>query len=154
MSTNITLKIAEVLSLEEMFLVLVESINIQRVESTDQNIHAMFDGGDVGIRKASDMTQQFCDEMYGVKAQTVIDFGVDRFTPYATSYGNILDGVIALVKATHKDAIAAIEDRPFLRRLNGKITLYNEGGLFDANVRPQWLPKFDFEHTLKQVFER
>jgi hypothetical protein len=154
MSISITLKVAEVLSLEEMTKILIDRINMERVQTADHIIHGAFEGGNVAILKASEMTQQLCDEMYGVKPQTVIDFGVDKFAPYAVSYGNIFDGIIALVKVTHQDAIASEEDRPFLRRLNGQITLYNNGGLFDANVVPQWRPKFDFEHAFKELFER
>lgn len=154
MSTNITLKVADEMSLKEVKLILIRKINMQPAEITDSRISGVFDGGDVGIYYPDQRSQQLCDEMYGVIPKTVINFGVDRRSTYSVSYGNILDGIIALVKTTHKDAIAAVEDRPFLRRLNGQITLYNNEGLFDASVVPQWRPRFDFEHAFKEKFER
>lgn len=154
MSISITLKIAEPISLEKLASMLDERIGLQITERSDEIIGGVFEGGDVSILKASPMTQRSCHEMYDVKAQTVVDFGVDKFSPYDVSYGNILKGVIALVKATQADAIAAVEGRPFLRRINGKVTLYNHGGLFAAEVRPQWRELFDFDHALQERFER
>lgn len=154
MSTDIRLDVVDALQLKEAALILIDRINMNPVETNDRIIHGIFPGGSVSISNPTARSKQLCNELYGVTPQSGISFHVDKFAPYELSYGNILDGLIALVKATHKDAIAAVEDRPFLRRLNGQITLYNNGGLFDANVIPQWRSKFEFEHAFKEEFIR
>lgn len=154
MSIDIHLKFADDMALKDAALILIERMHMTVVEDTDRIIQGVFKGGNVGVRKADARDQDLCDGLYGVIPKTIASFNVDKFAPYAVSYGNILDGILALVKATKGNAIAAVEDRPFLRRLNGQVTLYNTGGLFDSNVVPQWRPKFDFECAFKEQFER
>jgi hypothetical protein len=154
MSIDFHLDVVDKIPLKEAALILINRIDMKPFETTDRMIQGAFCGGSASVFYFSERSKYLCHELYGVTPQTGISFRVDKFAPYAVSYGNIFDGIIALVKVTHQDAIAAIEDRPFLRRLNGQITLYNNGGLFDANVVPQWRPKFDFEHAFKELFER
>lgn len=154
MSISIILCLDEQIMREKLWFTLADCIRIGHTKGWPGMIRGSFRGGDVAIYHPDERPECLYDVMYAVKAKTLVSFGVDKFAPYTDSYGNILRGVVALVKATQADAIAAVEGRPFLRRIDGRVTLYNEGGLFDPHARLQWRPLFDFDHTLQERFER
>lgn len=154
MSIDIHLIVEDRIPVHELALVLTRCIGMTPSEKYEDQIQGRFDGGSVTISHISEMLQKLYHEMYGITPKTSVSFHVDKFAPYETSYGNSLLGINALLKAACKDAFAAVEDRPFLRRINGNVTLYNEGGLFSDDAPPHWRPVFDIEHEFKERFER
>ncbi len=154
MSIDIHLNVEDRIPMNELALVLTSCIGMMTIEKGESQIQGRFEGGSVTISRISEMLQKLYHEMYGITPETSVSFHVDKFAPYEKSYGNSLLGINALLKATRKDAFAAVEDRPFLRRINGNVTLYNEGGLFSDEAPPRWRPLFDIEHQFKERFER
>jgi hypothetical protein len=154
MSTNIYFECVDNLDYSEITKLLTQQTVITEFNLWNGRLCSRFAGGDMSGGVASERGAKLCEELYGVLPVTTISFGVDKFAPYETSHGNIFDAIICLIKATKLDAVAAINDRPFLRRIDGKITLFNEGGIFDADVIPQWRPKFDFVHDYQEKFVR
>lgn len=155
MSIDIHFEVMDELSLKVAASIFVNLIQAKIVvEDNNKIIQGIFNGGDFSIYHPTERGKQLCDELYGITPQTIIGFRVDKSHSAAVYYENILGSIIALVKATNGDAVACEEERVLLRRLNGKITLYNDSGLFDPDMKLNWRQKFDFDYAFKEKFER
>lgn len=154
MSMSIDVNLKEAISAEEIYKILDGSVKWQSKKVEAIRMFGRIEGAGISITFPRGRRQELCDELYGVTPLVSIGFQPDKFAPYEVSHGGVFDSVVALVKATQGDVVVAEGDFAFLRRVNGQITLFNEGGLFDPEVSPQWRPKFDFPHDFKDRFER
>ncbi len=154
MSMSITVDLDEDISVEKAFEILNESV--QWITKTVEGPRTVgtIEGASISIVPSRPRGRVLCDELFGISPLLSVSFQPNKFVPYETSHGPAFDSVVALIKATHGDVVVAEGDSAFLRRINGQITLFNEGGLFDSEVQPQWRPKFDFPHDFKDRFER
>lgn len=151
---SIDVELNEDISVEEAFEILDASVKWLTKMVEGPRTVGTIEGASIAITRSTPRGQDLCDKLYGVRPIISVGFRPEKFVPYETSHGAAFDSVVALIKATHGDVVVAEGDSAFLRRVNGQITLFNEGGLFNPEVLPQWRSKFDFPHDFKERFDR
>jgi hypothetical protein len=154
MSMSIHVELDEDISVEKAFEILSGSVKWITKTLEGPRTVGTIEGASVAITRSRPRGQELCDELYGIRPILSVGFRPNKFVPYEVSHSSAFDSVVALIKATRGDAVVTEGDSAFLRRIDGRVTLFNEGGLFDADVLPQWRPKFDFPHEFKERFER
>jgi hypothetical protein len=154
MSMSIDVRINQEITPEALVDIISNAAQWEPLERNQKWTCGRVEGASVTIVRKSPRGRALCLEMYGIEPIMLIGFAPDKFKPYEISHGAVFDCVVALVKSTQGDLVAAEGDYPFLRRVEGRVTLYDDGEIFSPEVRPQWRQKFDLPHEYRETFER
>ncbi|RTL35448.1 MAG: hypothetical protein EKK53_24405 [Burkholderiales bacterium] len=156
MSLSLNVYLEDALNTEAVFAILSAAVPWSAVSRHDRRalIQGKIPGGCGSVLIADRQRQQLCLEMYGIRPHVYASFDPDKFLPYEEACVPVLDSIASLIKATHGNAVAAAGETPFLRRVDGTATLFNESGIFSADAGNRWRGKFDLPHDFKPRFER
>ena len=154
MSMSINLELEDDMPIDVVFEILNHAVKWGHVDRESGRIHGSIPGASVSLLPPDKIRRELSEEMYGISLRVNACFSKDKSATYETSYRTIFTSIVALLEATSKNAVATEGGIVFLRRIDGRTTLYNDTGLFNADARLQWRPMFRFADDFKERFER